>query len=176
MESQFILLAKLNVEVPTPGLLLNLLEVWCYLIFQTLTKRSVARYLPEDVEVICPGIHLNVATPVQRRVYDEQDKDTSVRKSFADSYRSANPFIQQYYRSLREDFYNLPNSGGPEFREYFSSIFRKKQLAGAAVKRDKAREKASLGFEATIKANPRDGRGRIHFNHYGFCLPRSLES
>jgi hypothetical protein len=116
--------------------------------------------------IICPGIHLNVATPLQQRVYDEQDKDTSVRKSFADLYPSADPLVQQYHRSLREEFYNLPNPDDPVLREYFSSIFRKTQLARAAVKRDKARKKPSLGSVATIKSNSRNGRGRIHFNHY----------
>jgi hypothetical protein len=175
MESQFVLLAEIDAKNPPPGLLLNILEMWCCLIFQTLTKGSLARYLPEDIKVRCPGIHLNVATPLQQRVYDEQDKSISVRKSFADLYRSVDPLVQQYYRSLRESFYNLPNSDDPILRAYFSSIFRKNQLAGAAVKRDNARKKAALGFETIIKINSRDGRGRIHYNHYDFCLSRSLK-
>jgi hypothetical protein len=65
MESQFVLLAELNAKNPTPGLLLNILEMWCCLIFQTLTKGSLARYLPEDIKARRPGIHLNVATPLQ---------------------------------------------------------------------------------------------------------------
>jgi len=65
MESQFVLLAKINAEVPIPGLLLNVLEVWCCLTFQALTKGSLAQYLPEDVEGVCPGIHLNVTALLQ---------------------------------------------------------------------------------------------------------------
>lgn len=121
MESQFVLLAEINAQKPMPGLLLSILEMWCCPLFQTLTKGSLARYLPDDIEVRYPGIHLNVATPLQQRIYNEQDKSISIWKSFADLYRSADPLVQQYYRSLRQSFYDL-----------------------------------------------------LHYNHYDFCLPRSL--
>lgn len=135
MESQFVLLAEFDTKNHTPGLLLNIIKMWYCLLFQTLTKGDLARYLPEDIEIRCPAIHLIVATPLQKRAYDGQYKRISVRKSFVDLYRSANPLVQQYYRSLRQRFYDIPHSNDPILRENLCSIFRKVQQAGAAIKR-----------------------------------------
>jgi hypothetical protein len=147
----------------------------CCLIFQTLTGGSLARYLPKEVEVQSPGIHPNVATPLQRTVYNGQVEGTSIRKSFADLYRFSDPMIQQYYKSLRKDFYDLPNSDDPVLRGYFSSVFRKNSLAGAAVKRDKNCKKASLGFETTIIKRSKNSGGHFWFYYHDFRLSRSLE-
>jgi hypothetical protein len=147
MEWQLVLPADLDAKTITPGLLLNILEMWYCLILQTLTKRSLARYLPEGIEARCHSMHLNVARSLQQRVYDEQDKSICVRNSFTDLYLSADPLVQQYYKSLRGGFYNLPKSDDPILRAYLSFIFRETQPAGAAIKRDNVRKKLHLALE-----------------------------
>lgn len=108
-------------------------------------------------------------------MYNRQDEGTSIPNSFAELYRSSDPIIQQYYKSLRKDFYNLLNLGDPVLRKYFSSMFRKNSQAGAAVKRDKNCKKALLGFETTIIKRLKDSGGHFWFYYHDFRLSRSLE-
>ena len=59
MNSVFVILAYTD-EIEQ--LQLNLLELWCCLIFQTLSSKDLRTYLPEGSTR--PGRHLNVAHPL----------------------------------------------------------------------------------------------------------------
>lgn len=45
-------------------ILLNILEKLGSLIFQTLPAATLERYLPNDIKIIYPNVHLNVVSPL----------------------------------------------------------------------------------------------------------------
>jgi len=50
-------------------LLLNLLEMWCCLILQTLIKNALAKYLLANMVAPYAGTHLNIAIPLYQAPY-----------------------------------------------------------------------------------------------------------
>ncbi|KAE8138501.1 hypothetical protein BDV38DRAFT_282164 [Aspergillus pseudotamarii] len=72
MDSVFVTLGAS--EKPTSAktqLLLNLLEMWMALVFQTLTSLHLNEYLPESVNSLWSGHHLNVALPLWQGFTEE---------------------------------------------------------------------------------------------------------
>ncbi|KAB8213450.1 hypothetical protein BDV33DRAFT_196915 [Aspergillus novoparasiticus] len=101
MESIFVTLG--TSEKPTSvktQLLLNLLEMWMALVFQTLTSLHLDEYLPDSVNRLWSGHHLNVALPLWQGFTDEDQaqhlfsEDPTIRQ-WAESARDA-----QYYQNL----------------------------------------------------------------------------
>lgn len=77
MKSDFVLLTELPLfkQQSTSGLLLNILEMWCCLLFRTLTKRDLETYLPQSVSTGGYGTHLNVALSLHQPLLT-QDQET----------------------------------------------------------------------------------------------------
>jgi hypothetical protein len=171
MESAFVLLAEIPVsqEVPVPGLLLNVLEMWCCLIFRTLTKKNLEKYLPEDLSIPRSRMHLNVALPLHQELAS-QDGAVTRKKSFAELFHAADPMIQQYYRSMRKGFWDLKNSDDPKLREYYWGTYRRMSKAGAEARRQKTRRKALIGTETQVVINA-NGCGYVLCNHHNFMVP-----
>ena len=63
-EGQFIVLANVETEeYPYRGLIQNILEMWACLMFFTLLKDDLTKYLPKDIQIPRAMIGLNFALP-----------------------------------------------------------------------------------------------------------------
>ena len=99
MESIFVVLGYTRETSP---LLLNLLELLCCLIFQTLQSRDLEEYLPPGTART--GCHLNIANPLLQS-FSETTSDNYERKEFfRDLLQDAGPPVKAYYRSLAGNF------------------------------------------------------------------------
>ena len=66
VEEEFVFLSATDRVDP---LLLNILEMWCCLMLQTLTKNALAKYLPANMVAPYAGTHLNIAIPLHQAPY-----------------------------------------------------------------------------------------------------------
>ena len=96
MESKYVILTlKQTGKSPIPGLLLNLLEMWACLIFQTLTIRGLQEYLPTNTNIFYPGVNLNVALPLHQRLSEEEGDQEQARRAFSGLYHSEDPMVRR---------------------------------------------------------------------------------
>jgi hypothetical protein len=87
---------------------LNLLEAWGALIFQTLPKKDLIEYLPDDT-VLFPqaGNHLNITHPLWQSISEiKQDIYISTdpherKKRFSELIRDNDDAIKEYYLAVR---------------------------------------------------------------------------
>ena len=89
--------ALLDADPDMLYILLNILEKLGSLILQTLPAATLERYLPNDIKIIYPNVHLNVVSPLfQNR------SGTAARRHIEKSLRylkdSQEPPIEEYYR------------------------------------------------------------------------------
>ena len=89
MVEEYVVLAETLPDTDNLPLFLNLLEMLGTLLFQTLPEKTLRRYLPPNTPICCPGIHLNVASPLSQGVRDGS-------KSFALLFYSDEPMIKAY--------------------------------------------------------------------------------
>ncbi|KAE8313701.1 hypothetical protein BDV41DRAFT_564118 [Aspergillus transmontanensis] len=122
MESIFVTLG--TSEKPTSvktQLLLNLLEMWMALVFQTLTSLHLDEYLPDSVNRLWLGHHLNVALPLWQGFTDEDQ---------AQHLFSEDPTIRQWAESARDAFNDIRNSPDALLRQYYQNLLSKRQAQG----------------------------------------------
>lgn len=113
-------------------LLLNLLEMWCCLVLQTLPRKSLIAYLPKAMVSPNAGMHLNIALPLhQSSICD--DVDTC---EILGNYHSDDPLTQQYYSSLRRNFYDMKYSPNQLLREYYLDTQKNSRLKSNKTKRE----------------------------------------
>jgi hypothetical protein len=134
-EAQFIVLANVETEeYPYRSLIQNILEMWACLMFFTLLKDDLTKYLPKNVQIPRAMIGLNIALPIwqgcgermstslwQRHGNDpianellnraQQDEDEN-QNNLRDLWRI-------YRRSLRMRFLMLKNSPDQSHRDYY---------------------------------------------------------
>ncbi|KAE8322237.1 hypothetical protein BDV39DRAFT_218849 [Aspergillus sergii] len=123
MESIFVTLV--TSEKPTSvktQLLLNLHKMWMALVFQTLTSLHLDEYLPDSVNRLWSGHHLNVALPLCEAV--------SGRISFQQHLFSEDPTIRQWAESARDAFNDIRNSPDALLRQYYQNLLSKRQAQG----------------------------------------------
>jgi len=77
--------------------LLNIMEMWCCMIFQTLPEKTLDQYLPADVKIPHPGAHLNLALPLSQFPDDPEE----IKKSFSHALDSTDPLIVEYFRKAQ---------------------------------------------------------------------------
>jgi hypothetical protein len=180
MESKSVILTLKQTGKPQiPGLLLNLLEMWTCVLFQTLTIRGLREYLPENAQLIYPGVHLNVALPLHQRLAEEEGDQEQAYRAFSGLYRSNDPMIQRYYQCLRQKFLNLKNSPDPALRECYMSVYRKIGQAGTAAKKKKTVALALSGVERVVKETIHHQKFVYYYfsiSHCSFRLPKSMVS
>lgn len=111
---------------------LNLLEMWCCLIFQTLPKTELCKFLPK--ESLLSRTHLNIASPLWQS-FTENDQDRYERQErFKALIASCDPSIADYYRSLAQAFRDLKSSPNPLLRAYYMAAYRRCQAGSSAAK------------------------------------------
>lgn len=92
MHDTFIVLSSCNVSSTHLQHYLNLMELFGCLLFQTLPKKTLQEFLPDDVEIIKSGAHLNVASPIHQGIQNCGWSLMLLRKS-------EDPLVQAYYAS-----------------------------------------------------------------------------
>ncbi|KAF2670544.1 hypothetical protein BT63DRAFT_424475 [Microthyrium microscopicum] len=98
IHDQFVIVAVLNEPTRRRDLVLNLLEMWCALLFKTIQFRDLEEWLDADLydvnldEAIIP---LNVALPI-----DHGDSEASL-KAFDSLRDSDEPLAKNYYKDLK---------------------------------------------------------------------------
>jgi hypothetical protein len=133
-------------------LLLNLLEMWCCLMLQTLTKNALAKYLPANMVAPYAGTHLNIAIPLHQAPYS-----VTVDTQDPSMYHTSDPMVAQYYTSLRRRFYELKFSPNIVLRDYYAKVMRQRVITRVQTNQKKL-VKVLEGVEKLIK---------IHYNRSG---------
>ena len=153
VEEEFVFLSATDRVDP---LLLNLLEMWCCLMLQTLTKNALVKYLLANMVAPYAGTHLNVAIPLHQAPYsvmvDTQDPSM---------YHTSDPIVAQYYISLRRRFYELKFSPNMAIQDYYAKVMRQRVITRAQTNQKKLM-KVLEGIEKLAKVYPT--------RHMGFIL------
>ncbi|KAF1986583.1 hypothetical protein K402DRAFT_393653 [Aulographum hederae CBS 113979] len=93
----FVVLAKVTqppAELSSrPDLLMNLLEMWCCLLFRTLQTATLRRYLPDEV-LGESNVGLNVGIPLD---YGDPEAEALGRREFALLRESGDEFCRRHY-------------------------------------------------------------------------------
>ena len=96
----------------TSPFFLNLLELLCCLIFQTLQSRDLEEYLPPGTaRTVC---HHNIANPLWQNFSGITSDNYERKKFFRDLLQDTGPLVKNHYRSLAENFHALKYSPDPE--------------------------------------------------------------
>ncbi|KAF2656543.1 hypothetical protein K491DRAFT_375985 [Lophiostoma macrostomum CBS 122681] len=106
-----------------PDLLLNILEMWCCLLFRSLPRQTLETYLPPTslMETEQAALTLNIATPL-----DHGDK---APREFIDLSYVQNPIVQEYVRGREiKDKSHIPS---PEKREKSNRVAQVDVTPGA---------------------------------------------
>ncbi|KAH8691303.1 hypothetical protein BGW36DRAFT_431855 [Talaromyces proteolyticus] len=164
MDEKFVFLSI--VEGDVDRLLLNLLEMWCCLILQTFTKNALLAYLPQGTVGPRGGMHLNVALPI----YQSTRGDAVVDTLHGDLHHSNDPFVQQYYSSLRKGFFGLKNSPNPAMQEYYRTTMRNGQVKKSITLPTKVVEKALQGMEVVIRTRANCYEQNFTISHFTFNI------
>jgi hypothetical protein len=145
VDEDFVFLAEVDSDDPN---LLNLLEMWCSLMLQTLTKNTLLKYLPENGVAPYAGKHLNIALPLHQRPNKIQvePQDPSI-------FHSLDPLVQRYYASLRRRFYELKFSPNPSVRAYYESVIRQRVVSRVKRYAPKVNELCN-GLEVEVRVSP----------------------
>ena len=109
---------------------MNIIELWGTLIFQTLPKRELEKYI--NPTTIIGRQHLNVFNPLWQGVSNLDDvfPNLSRKERFTTLLHGADEITRSYYCSLRDEFFNLKNSPDPILRAYYNS---RRELSLAAL-------------------------------------------
>lgn len=92
---------------------LNIIEMFMCLLFQTLPEKTLRKFLPDRVEILNPGAHLNLAAPIYQGM-------SNPGWSLLLARESADPLIYDYYKrrlgvraqQRREEQLELTRNGG----------------------------------------------------------------
>lgn len=118
VDEKFVFLSACDENDPK---LLNLLEMWCCLMLQVLTKNTLTRYLPSSVVAPCAGRHLNIAIPLLQPPYK-----IAINSEDLSIYQSDDPLVQQHYASLRRRFYELKFAPSLLHQKYYQDVLRQR--------------------------------------------------
>lgn len=95
---------------------LDLLELWCCLIFQTLQKRDLEVYLPQDMT--WTSCYLNIANHFWQS-FERTVANPLEREQFFKNLKDVDPAIRVYYKARADTFHALKNSNDPELYGYW---------------------------------------------------------
>lgn len=176
--STWVVLAQ-GEEVDT--VVLNLLEAWCSLIFQTLQIKDLLEYLPPGT-ILFPhaGTHLNVANPLWQGFAKSKDdiyasaESGERRKAFSDLVRNSEGEYREYYQSLSRNFKDLKYSTNDALREYYLAANRRRVASLSASARKRTREGVLHGVNKKVTKG-RTGM-TVKFGFIDLRFPASLSA
>lgn len=163
VEETFVFLAIIKGDVDQ--LFLNLLEMWCSLMLQTLTRNALRSYLPVGTLAPYAGGHLNVALPLHQSIQGDPVQD-----ELCNDLYSRDPSVQAYYASLRQNFFDLKNSPNPFLRELYEQKVRVSQLSRAETIRQSTANKSLQGRNVTVRCD--EWRQSFSMSHWIFEISR----
>ncbi|PVI01067.1 hypothetical protein DM02DRAFT_525729, partial [Periconia macrospinosa] len=171
VEENFVFLSVYKDEAHP--LLLNLLEFWCSLMLQTLTRNALSAYLPKGALSPRAGMHLNVALPIYQSIQGDAVTDSL----HGDLYNSMDPMVQQYYSNLRRKFFELKYSPNPMLRNYYKKAMQERQINASTTKRRYSAKRALQGIEVPVRFTKRrygDTAQIVTISHFNFTLSRDI--
>lgn len=168
MQDAWIYLCNIDEDVDVDPRLLNLLEMWCALVLQTLTRNALERYLPKGKLAPYAGRHLNVALPLHQNTRGVKVNDVF----HGDLYHSKDPEVQKYYQSLRRRFYDLKESPNQVERDYYARTVHASHQKRNATLRNKAAEWILNGKVVRVRIN--HSTQIFALSHFQFNIQRSL--
>lgn len=182
IESVFVTLATdKQPSTPEEQLILNIQEMWMCLVFQTLTPVQLDDYLPEGVQKLWSGNHLNVALPLWQGFTGDKDSvrdATGGRHAFQQYLRSEDPIVREWAENTRDAFNDIRNSPDPVLRNYYRKILLERHAKARKTLEDKKTEnlKKYLSEAETTVHLYHDGQmATISCGMFQFTIPRSLK-
>jgi hypothetical protein len=160
---------------------LNLLEAWCSLIFQTLQIKDLLEHLPPGT-ILFPhaGTHLNFANPLWQGfakskgdIYASAESGER-RKAFSDLVRNSEGEYREYYQSLSRNFKDLKYSTNDALREYYLAANRRRVASLSASARKRTREGILHGVNKKVTKSKSFGSVKLGFIDLRF--PASISS
>ena len=181
--SEFVVLAYLddirtnNSSIGTKDDLLkmNIIELWGTLIFQTLPKRELEKYI--NPTTIIGRQHLNVFNPLWQGVSSLEDvfPNLSRKERFTTLLHGADEITRSYYYSLRDEFFELKNSPNPTSRAYYNAR-RELSLAtladASAKKAAQVLEDLMCGCEKVVRTSTNAFTYYISFGSVSFRISK----
>ncbi|OQD91356.1 hypothetical protein PENSOL_c055G08441 [Penicillium solitum] len=134
MKSAFVTLAILDPPSSTQTqLVLNLAEMWMYLVFQTLTSLHLGSWLSKNTNAMWSGNHLNVALPLWQGFTDTQENKAIAdaiggRSTFQQYLASEDLVIRTWAEQTRDAFNDIRNSPDPGIRNYWWDLHKDRIL------------------------------------------------
>lgn len=159
-------------------LILNLGEMWMCLIFQTLRPLHLEQFLPEDVQPLWSGNHLNVALPLWQGFTDKMknlQEAIGNRHDFQQYLQSEDQFVRAWAESTRDAFNDLRNSPNPVLRDYYRGHLlrrlEKAQKTWAAKKAERSKSHLS-GFKEKVRMS--GDHIEVTSGNFKFTISRKL--
>ncbi|KAE8338061.1 hypothetical protein BDV24DRAFT_153797 [Aspergillus arachidicola] len=185
IESAFVILAKHHITQnasPDDRFILNFQEMWTACIFQTMTPKHLAEYLPDDISKAWAGQHLNVVPPIWQGFTDNisvLNEAIGGTEAFTTFINSTDPAIRAWAWDLRYAFHDLRNSPNLSHRSYYFNIMlRNRNLPEEACDRRKiAYLQSVLHGKLRIVMGGNDGQNahRVSCSDFEFTISRRLQ-
>ena len=157
---------------------LNLMEMWCACIFQTLTNRDLRIHLAKEGYIERVGRHLSVALPLWQTFASEipdSVNEQGAKASFSDLLASEDPLIREYAHHARKAFSDLRNSKNPLLREYWIASRRKSQKGAARSARRKTLFKMLRGVPLKVRRpQKKNWRQQFKVGNHAFNISRKI--
>ncbi|KAK6347408.1 hypothetical protein TWF718_005249 [Orbilia javanica] len=168
MEEKFVFLAITKEDIDP--LRLNLMEMWCCLMLQTLTRNALQAYLPPGSH-LSPnaGGHLNIALPLHQSYQGNPVQDNLM---FHNIQNYSDPLRKSYYASLRQNFYSLKHSPNPVVREFYKQKMAAAQRVRAQTSRQRSADVSRSGRDVKVLRNGR--RQAFSISHWIFSVSRKV--
>ena len=163
-----------EMNIKNSNLYLNMLEMWCCLLFQTLPEKGLKHWLLPEVE--CPeyGQHLNIALPLYQ--FRESDNDVDSREAFSEFRYSKDKAFQDHYWSVVRAWHALRHSNDPVKRAIY---WHQRALIPQAPRIETVRQKKMQSFlqGRHIQVKQRRGETSLVFkvNNRKVAIPARLE-
>lgn len=145
MVSKFVTLAvHIGTASKDDQLILNFQEMWMACIFQTMTAKHQADYLPANVNKVWAGQHLNVMPPRWQGFTGDLPASKEAiggTKRFEDFLNSPDPAVRGWVWDIRHSFNDLRSSPDLVHRShYFRIMAQNHKLAKEACQRKKVED------------------------------------
>lgn len=158
VEEKFVFLANLDGINPDP-LFLNIMEMWCCLMLQTLPVGALKIHLPDGTLSPAAGGHLNIGKPLFQTTRGD------IMQPPSSLYHSDDPLIKEYYASLRQNYYSLKSSLNPVLRELYKLKTSIAQDIRAQKCRDKSAQRFLQGMHVKISVQITEDRFKQRFTN-----------
>jgi hypothetical protein len=161
-------------------LLLNLLEMWMCLVFQTLRGVHLDEYLPAAARKLWAGCHLNVALPLWQSFNSVPNAEVmGGRTAFQEYLIHEDPEVRQWAKEHRDAFNDIRNSPDPALREYYKNLQDKRHTKANETSQTKKSQKMLKFIEGgLVKISESHGGefNEIHLGTFRFTVSRKLKT